>query len=602
MQAPKQVSDPLSPSSATTGRASSMWWRNWLTSTGALLPNRSDYAGIRRTWRGDLIAGLTVAVVALPLALAFGVASGMGATAGLVTAIVAGAIAGIFGGSNFQVSGPTGAMTVVLVPLVAHYGQPAALTVAVMAGVLVVIMGITGLGKLVTLIPWPVIEGFTVGIALIIALQQIPNALGVTESTSDNTTINAINALTEVTAAAIPEIVIATLTIVLILLLTRIRKSLPASLIAVAAATAVTAIAGITVPTVGEIPNHLPSPTLPDLSPTALHTLFGSAVAVAVLAAIESLLSAKVADGMADSTPSKPNRELFGQGLANIGSGLFGGMPATGAIARTAVNVRAGASTRLAAVVHSVVLLVIILVASELVADIPLATLGGVLLVTAYRMVEPRTVRALLRSENADRVVFVLTACATVAFDLIVAVEIGIVLAAVLALLSLAKASGLTQEPLPDLSDHVDTETEHRLMHEHIVIYRIDGSMFFGAAQRFLDELTSISDVRVVILRMSGMTTLDATGANALRTVVKDLNARHIVVLFKGLQPAHEQQLTTLGVLHEPDGEGDGERDRHSFATLDDAIAHARTYVLAPAEATQASAKRDENDMQNGHP
>jgi SulP family sulfate permease len=178
-----------------------------------------------------------------------------------------------------------------------------------------------------------------------------------------------------------------------------------------------------------------------------------------------------------------------------------------------------------------------------------------------------------------------------VAFDLIVAVEIGIVVAAVLALLSLAKASGLTQEPLPDLADHVDTDTEHRLMHDHIVIYRIDGSMFFGAAQRFLDELTAISDVRVVILRMSGMTTLDATGANALKTVVKDLNARRIVVLFKGLQPTHEQLLINLGVINGADG--DSASRRQSFATLDEAIADARKYALTTEDIVRHNVNGD---------
>lgn len=542
-----------------------------------LLPQRSDYAGLRRSWRTDLLAGLTVAIVALPLALAFGVASGMGATAGLVTAVIAGAIAAVFGGSNFQVSGPTGAMTVVLVPVVAHYGQSAALTVAVIAGVVVVVMGIAGLGQLVTLIPWPVIEGFTVGIAVIIALQQIPNALGVSSSDSDKTVVNAVTALTKITPAAYPELIVAAVTIVIIVLVSRIRKSLPATLIAIVAATAVTAMSGIHIATVGQIPNSLPTPSLPDLSPSTVQGLFGSALAVAVLAAIESLLSARVADGMSDGRPSQPNRELVGQGLANIGSGLFGGMPATGAIARTAVNVRAGASTRLSALSHSVILLIIILTASQLVAAIPLAALGGVLLVTAYRMIDPHSVRSLLRSTPADRAIFVLTMVATVAFDLIIAIEIGIVLAGIAALMSLTRASGAHEEALPDLGDRLTTEDEHRLLRERIVIYRIDGAVYFGAAQRFLDELTSITDVRVVILRMSGVDMLDATGAKALSVVVEDLTRQHITVLFKGLSPKHEQLLDDFGALT-----GSGPH-RHSFASLEDATAHAREHALAGA-------------------
>lgn len=571
------MSTPGDQSSVDPGELPGSWHHNMWQFAKGFLPTRADYAGMPRTWRRDLLAGVTVAVVALPLALAFGVASGMGATAGLVTAVIAGAIAGVFGGSNFQVSGPTGAMAVVLVPLVASHGQSAAVTVAVIAGVIVMVMGLTGLGRLVTLIPWPVIEGFTVGIALIIALQQVPHALGVTGSTSDNTAVNAVQSLSHLTSSAIPELIIAVATIILILLLTRIRKTLPASLIAIGAVTLVVWLVHAPVATVGAIPNHLPSPSLPDLSPGTVQALFGSALAVAVLAAIESLLSAKVADGMTDSTPTKPNRELFGQGLANIGSGMFGGMPATGAIARSAVNVRAGATSRLSAITHSVVLLLIMLTAASLVATIPLAALGGVLLVTAYRMIEPRTVRTIFKSSRGDRIIFVLTAAATIAFDLIVAVEIGVVLACIMALVTVSRSSGATQEALPDLRDHIDSETEHQLLREHIAVYRIDGSMFFGAAQRFLDQLTAVTDVRVIILRMSGIRMIDATGAHALREVVDDLASQHITVIFKGLNLEYEQLLAAHGVPL------DGPDHCHSYATLDEAIDHARVHILEPA-------------------
>lgn len=570
--------EPASPSTATDSTSTSQGISRRIGEFAyAFLPRRTDYVGISRTWRSDVLAGVTVAVVALPLALAFGVASGMGATAGLVTAVVAGAIAAIFGGSNFQVSGPTGAMTVVLVPLVAAHGQAAAISVAIIAGVLVIAMGLCGLGRLVTLIPWPVIEGFTVGIALIIALQQIPNALGVSESYSDNTAMNALKSLQHLSPTAIPELVIAVATILLILLLTRIRRSLPASLIAIAAITFVAWLSSVNVATVGQIPHSLPAPSLPNLSPSTVQSLFGSALAVAVLAAIESLLSAKVADGMADGPPTSTNRELFGQGLANIGSGLFGGMPATGAIARTAVNVRAGATSRLSSLVHSIALLLIILTAASLVAQIPLAALGGVLIVTAYRMIEPRTVRAILGSSRSDRIIFVLTATATIVFDLIVAIEVGVVLAAVVALIKLSGTSGATEEPLPDLTDHISSETEHQLLREHIVVYRIDGSMFFGVAQRFLDQLTAVSDVRVVILRMGNVELLDATGAHALHDVVADLNAQGITVIFKGLKPSHEQLLAAHGALP------DSAAHRHSYPTMTEAIEHAREHIAGAA-------------------
>ena len=547
-------------------------WAQWLR---AFLPQRTDYAGLKTGWRRDVIAGITVAVVALPLALAFGVASGLGAAAGLVTAVVAGVVAAFFGGSNFQVSGPTGAMTVVLVPVVAAHGASGAVTVAVMAGVLVVVMGLTGMGRLVNLIPWPVIEGFTLGIAIIIALQQIPNILGSPSTTGTSTAVNAYAALSHVSAAALPALFIAVMTMALMVAIPRIRRTLPSSLIALVVVTLLAAGIGLDVTTIGALPSGLPVPAIPNLDPSVIKSLFGSAIAVAVLAAIESLLSARVADGMVDSRPSNPARELFGQGLANVASGMFGGMPATGAIARTAVNVRAGASTRVSAMVHSVVLVAIIYVAASWVSEIPLAALGGVLIVTAYRMIQPRTVWAIMRSTRSDCMVFLLTAACTVVFDLIVAVEVGIALAALLALISLSRSSSAKEEALPNLDDHFDTDAEHELLRRHIAVYRIDGSLFFGAAQRFLDELTSVSDVRVIIIRMSGVDTLDATGANALQSVVKDLQSRHITVLFKGLKPQHEQLLETIGVF-------DGTEDhQHTYPTLDEAIAHARMHVTA---------------------
>ena len=563
------MSEPSSVESGATARNGARAWA-WI---GSLLPQRSDYAGLRRSWPRDLLAGVTVAVVALPLALGFGVASGMGAAAGLVTAVVAGIVAAIFGGSNYQVSGPTGAMTVVLIPIVSMYGVQAVVATAVLAGVVLVAMGVFGLGRLVSLIPWPVIEGFTVGIAIIIALQQVPNALGVQVEPSGNTVLTAAHAVAEVSPASWPALAITVLTMVIMVAVPRIRKTLPSSLIAVIIATVVAVAFGLSVSTVGAIPNRIPGLAMPEFSSAVIHGLLGSAAAVAALAAIESLLSARVADGMADAPPSNPDRELVGQGLANVASGLVGGMPATGAIARTAVNVRAGASTRFAAIAHSLVLLAIMLFAARLVSWIPLATLAGVLIMTAWRMVDLATVRSILHSTKPDSLVFVLTAACTVAFDLVVAVEIGIVVAAVLALFALARTSGTNYEELPDLSDHVETSQEHDLLRRHIAVYRVDGAMFFGAAQRFLHELTSISDVQVIILRMSGVKMIDATGAQTLGAAVKALKSEGITVIFKGLKPEHEQLLVSLGAINPPGPH------HHSFETLPGAIEHAGSHI-----------------------
>lgn len=557
------------------------------------IPTPEDYAGLRSSWRGDVVAGITVGVVALPLALAFGVTTGLGAGAGLMTAIVAGLVAAVFGGSDVQVSGPTGAMTVVLVPVVAKYGADAVVVIGLMAGVLIVVAGVVGLGRSLAYLPWPVIEGFTCGIAVIIFLQQVPAAVGVESGESENTAVTAVKALgeaaTEGSAAALGLVL---LVAVVMVLLPRLHRSLPASLIAVAVATVVAEAADLGVARIGALPGSLPLPSLPTgVTPGLLADLFPAALAVALLGALESLLSARVADGMADNRRHDPDRELLGQGLANLASPLFGGMPATGAIARTAVNVRAGARTRVAAVVHALVLVAVVYLAGSLVARIPLAALAGVLMVTAVRMVEVHNVRAVLRSTRSDAAVLILTAVATVAFDLIVAVEVGVAAAAILALRHVARSAAVTPEELDlgpysrpstldrDSAEEVDVEEEARLLAEKIVVYRLDGALFFGAAQRFLTELTAVADVKVVILRLPRLQVVDATGAQALAEIVSELESRGITVLLKGPRPEHRRILEQVGVLAALADED------HVFERLDDAIAHAREHLGAPAPA-----------------
>jgi SulP family sulfate permease len=533
------------------------------------LPRRADYAGARNSWRRDVVAGVTVGVVALPLALAFGITTGLGAQAGLVTAIVAGFVAAAFGGSNVQVSGPTGAMTVVLVPIVARHGRDAVFAVSILAGLLIIVAAIARLGRALEFMPWPVVEGFTVGIGVIIFLQQVPSALGVPKPEGENTAAIAVRAVARsFREGNASSILLGCLVVATMIVVPRVRASLPASLLAVVAATVFAQLAGLDVARIGALPHSLPSPALPDVSVGTISDLFGAALAVAALAAIESLLSAEVADGMTDAPRHDPDRELFGQGLANVVSPLFGGMPATGAIARTAVNVRAGARTRVAAMVHAALLLVVVLAGAGLVSRIPLAALAGVLMVTAVRMVDVHNVGAVLRSTRSDAVVLVLTAAATIAFDLIVAVEIGVAVAMLLALSHVARSSAVTAVPVEILAD-----TEAELLHRHIVAYRIDGAMFFGAAQRFLSELTAATDVRVVILRLPDMQMLDATGARALGDVVSELERRGITVLLKGPRPEHLRILAAVGALaHLAD-------DRHVFEHLDDAIAHAEVHA-----------------------
>jgi sulfate permease, SulP family len=539
----------------------------------ALLPRRGDYAGWRTSWKSDVIAGVTVAVVALPLALAFGITTGLGANAGLVTAIVAGFVAAVFGGSNVQVSGPTGAMTVVLVPIVAQHGRESVYVVGLIAGVLVIAAALGRLGRYLAYMPWPVIEGFTVGIALIIFLQQVPAALGVPKPAGENAAAIAVRAVRRsLTDGHLAAVALVVLVVAVMVVTPRVRRSLPASLLAVTVATLVAQVASLRVARIGTLPRSLPLPSLPATSFAEVRALVPAGFAVAVLAAIESLLSARVADGMADLARHDPDRELFGQGLANLASPLFGGMPATGAIARTAVNVRAGARTRAAAAIHALVLVLVVFFAGGMVAKIPLAALAGVLIVTAVRMVEVHNLRAVARSTRSDAVVLVATTIATVAFDLIVAVEIGVAIAAFFALRHIARTSEAEREPLP-ADDVLDSSDETRLRREHIVVYRIDGALFFGAAQRFLTELTAVTDVRVMILRLSHVQSLDATGAHALGEIVDELESRGITVLLKGVRPHHRRILDAVGTLDRL------AHQRHLFDNLDDAVTHAHVHL-----------------------
>ena len=547
----------------------------------ALLPRRSDYAGLGRSWAGDLVAGVTVAVVAQPLALAFGVASGAGAAAGLVTAVVAGAVAAVFGGSTLQVSGPTGAMTVVILPIVARHGVDAVPTVALLAGLMVVAAGVLGLGRLVALIPWPVVEGFTLGIAVVIALQQVPMALGVPTPPGTNAAVVAGRAVVDfVEDPEVAVLALLALAVALTAFLPRLHRSLPASLIAVVATTLAAVLGGADVAVIGDLPRTLPLPSVPALGEAT--ALLSAALAVAALAGLESLLSARVADGMADVPRHDPGRELVGQGLANVASSLFGGLPATGAIARTAVNARAGARTRAASLVHAVALAALMAVAAGAVGRIPLVALSGVLLVTAYRMVERHTVRAVLRSTRTDALVFALTATATVVFDLVIAVEAGIVVAVVVTLVHVTRSAQLVEDT--SAVAEIATDEELDLLREHVLVYRLDGPLFFGAASRFLAEMTTVSDVRVVVLRMRGTVLLDATGARALGEIVEQFDDRGIAVVLKVASPEHLRLLRTVGALDRLDRAG------HVATDLPAALEHARKHARRGTKAEQEHA------------
>lgn len=514
-----------------------------LISLKGLWPVPSDYAELPRTWRKDLLAGLTVGIVALPLALGFGVASGAGAAAGLVTAIIAGVVAAVFGGSHLQVSGPTGAMTVVLLPVIAAYGIEQVPMLAIMAGVMVVLMGMTALGRTVDLIPLPVVEGFTFGIGVIILLQQLPLVLGGPKGEGESSLGSAWNTILGTDwSRAIAPLAIMVLVIVLHVVGAKVARGVPISLIAIVVATIVVELAGLPVDRIGALPTSLPVPSLPAFDWRTVQALVPPAFAVAALAALESLLSARVADGMVPQvTRTQPDRELVGQGLANIASGLFGGLPATGAIARTAVLAHSGGRTRLASVFHGVVLLAVMMLAAPLVARIPMAALGGVLVMVAARMINVKHARKIMGCTRADRNTLILTFLATVLLDLIMAVLIGFAMAAIMSLRHMASYSVVRRQHLPadTREGWIDLTPEQEHLRGEIAVFRVDGALFYGDARRFVEEVRSVEDgVKVVIIRCHRMNVFDASGAEALHDVVRELGRRDIDVVVQGMTQA----------------------------------------------------------------
>ncbi|HJE51458.1 MAG TPA: SulP family inorganic anion transporter [Tessaracoccus flavescens] len=517
-----------------------------------LIPRPRDYRGLGKTWPKDLIAGLTVGVVALPLALGFGVASGAGAAAGMVTAVIAGIVAAVFGGSHLQVSGPTGAMTVVLLPVIAQHGIAAVPLLAIMAGAIVVLSAVAGLGRAVDLIPVPVVEGFTMGIGVIIAIQQVPLLLGAPAVKHESTVVSSWRtALAADWSRAWAPLLIAGLVLVIATVLTRYAKRWPAALIAIVVATLVVEATGLDVDRIGALPSGLPGPALPDMSWGLLQQLAPAALAIAALAALESLLSARVADGMAPHIPrTKPNRELFGQGLANIASGFFGGLPATGAIARTAVNVRSGGRTRLAAISHAVFLLIVMMLLAPVVSRIPLAALAGVLVATASRMINIGLAGSLLRSTRADRNTFLLTVICTVALDLIAAVLLGVLMAGVMSIRHMASYTVVRRQSLPADTQHglVDIPEDAEWLRPRLGLVRVDGALFYANARRFIREVTA-KKTDAVIIRCHRLQVMDASGTFALKEAVEELERRGQVVIVQGMTDSQLRTATVLGAI-----------------------------------------------------
>ncbi|MEH2275064.1 MAG: SulP family inorganic anion transporter [Nostoc sp.] len=496
--------------------------------------------------RGDLTGGLTAAVVALPLALAFAVASGVEPKAGLYTAIVAGIVAAIFGGSSVQITGPTGAMAVILVGIVAKYGIEKVWIAGVMAGIIQIALGVAKLGQLVKFIPYPVTAGFTNGTAVIIFCGQLNNFFGLQLPRSEHFLPGVWQSLSHVEALNWAAVGLAMVVIATTVLWPRINTTIPGFLMGLVLATAIAAYFHLDVPTIGSIPQSLPMPHgIPHWNNFRLiRELINPALALAALGSIESLLSAVVADGMTVSEKHNSDRELIGQGLANIIVPFFGGIPATGAIARTVINVRSGAKTRLSGVIHGVALAIFILTLAPLAAQIPLAALAGILMVVSVRMIEWKAIGLLMHATYSDFAVMILTWLVTILFDLVLAVEVGLIAAAVL---FIKRMSELSLVKIPE-TEVFPPGTPLELGKE-IAVYRVDGPLFFAAAERFVTFVRHQPEVKYLILRLRFVPNMDTTGLVALKDIYYDLERHNCCLILTGLQLEVKQLLERSGLL-----------------------------------------------------
>ena len=523
-----------------TGLLSRIPWATWKP---RLLDSLRDYG--RRTLLSDLLAGLTVGVVALPLAMAFGMASGVTPQAGIYTAIVGGFLVSMLGGSRIQIGGPTGAFVVIVAGIIAKEGLSGLLMVTMMAGVILLFLALTGLGQAVKFIPRPVVLGFTNGIALLIASTQIKDFLGLTLAGNPSEFFARMGAIGGALSTIDPLAVgLATGSLALILLVPKWIPRLPGSIVALLAGTTAVAVFGLPVETIGSkfggIPNSLPAVAIPQFRADLILPLLPSALTVALLAAVESLLSAVVADSMSGDRHNS-SAELLAQGVANLIVPLVGGIPVTGAIARTATNYRSGAKTPVAGMVHAVTLLAIVLLLAPLAKYVPLATLAAVLFVVAYNMGEWREIGGIWRLDWTDKSVWMITFALTVMADLTLAVETGIALAALLYIYRVTETtsvSTVTREYIESGRAHV---LQGKDLPDYVTILRIHGPFLFGMTDKLLDATADLDAFApIVILRLRNMTAIDATGLHALERLSDRLtrSGRTLVLCGARDQPA----------------------------------------------------------------
>ena len=494
-----------------------------------------DYSG--KQFVRDVISGIIVAIIALPLSIALAIASGVGPEQGLYTAIIAGLFIAVFGGSRVQIGGPTAAFVVIIYGIVASYGTDGLIVATILAGIILVIMGICHFGTLIKYIPYTITTGFTCGIAVTLFVGQLKDFFGYSLENVPSDFLPKVAALVKNVSLINPKAALVGLLAVIIMLVwPKITDKIPGSLVAIIITTLLVKITGLEVNTIGsvfgELNSSFPTPKLPNVTFEMISKLISPAFTIAILAGIESLLSAVVSDGMIGDT-HKSNAELVGQGLGNIFSGLFGGIPATGAIARTAANVRNGGRTPIAGVVHCITLAIILVLLMPLASMIPMTSLAAVLLVVAANMADWTSFFHLCRTApKSDIIVLVLTFVLTVVFDLVVAIEVGVVFAALLFMKRMSDTAEVTGWKYIEEPDVMPGEQE-KLMHVNkaIRIFEVNGPLFFAAADKLL-KINSKKYTKVIIVRMRAVPAIDASAMRKLRELIERTRKKGIQVVF----------------------------------------------------------------------
>lgn len=492
----------------------------------------------RSDFYADLIAGLVVAIVALPLAMAIAIASNLPPERGLFTAIVAGFIISAHGGSRYQIGGPTAAFIVTVATVAMEHGYEGLVLATIMAGIILMIMAFLRAGELIKFIPYPVVVGFTSGIALLIAFSQLRDFFGLeVESIPPDFIDKLMVYLAHLDEMNIYAVIVSLTSIAIILFFKKYILKIPGPIVVVVLAAFAVWMFHLPIETIesrfGSIPSMLPAPTWPDISFDKLRQLLPDAITIATLAAIESLLSAVVADGMT-GTHHKSNAELLGQGAANIASGFFGGLPATGAIARTATNIKAGARTPMAGIMHALWLFVFMLFLAPLIIKVPLAALAAILIVVAWNMSEIKHIKEIMKAPRSDRIILLVTFALTVLVDLNFAIQAGIALASILFIDSMMKATKIRVFENEEDPDSID----RKAVPQDVEVYEIQGPLFFGVAEKLIDTLTLFEHPpKVFILRMRHVPLIDAAGLHALEILHERLTKQQTVLILSGVRP-----------------------------------------------------------------